>query len=112
MNSSRDSGSVKNENCAIKMETEDKMEDVKWHVSRTEQNRKPQRICCAMQEVKMTVRRNAGQRDEIVKTAVSSGGTYIAVNKQAFCRLPGGLALAWFLWSAIAAAIRQQHASN
>lgn len=40
------------------------------------------------------VHRNAGQRDEMVITAVSSGGTYIAVNKQAFRRLPEGLALA------------------
>lgn len=43
------------------------------------------------------VRRNAVQRDEMVITAVSSGGTYIAVNKQAFRLLPGGLGLAWFL---------------
>lgn len=53
MNSSRDWGSVKNENCAIKMETGDKMVDVKWHVSRKEQ--KPKRIFCAMQEVNVTL---------------------------------------------------------
>lgn len=87
---------MKNENCAIKMETEDKMEDVKWHVSRTEQKAPENMLCYARGEDDF-VRRNAGQRDEIVITAVSSGGTYIAVNKQAFCRLPGGLALAWFL---------------
>ncbi len=61
-----------------------------------EQNRKPQRICYARGEDDF-VCRNAGHRDEIVITAVSSGGTYIAVNKQVFCRLSGDLALAWFL---------------
>lgn len=54
MNSSRDWGSVKNKNCAIKMETGDKMVDVKWQVSRKEQKKKTQRICCAMHEVNMT----------------------------------------------------------
>lgn len=81
---------------AIKMETEDKMEDVKWHVSRTEQKAPENMLCYARGEDDF-VCRNAGHRDEIVITAVSSGGTYIAVNKQVFCRLPGDLALAWFL---------------
>lgn len=96
MNSSRDWGSVKNENCAIKMETGDKIVDVKWHVSRKEQKTQESMLCYARGEHDF-VRRNAGQRDEMVITAVSSGGMNIAVNKQAFRPLPGRLALAWFL---------------
>lgn len=78
------------------METGDKMVNVKCQVSRKEQKTPENMLCYAWGEHDF-VRRNAGQRDEMVITAVSSGGTYIAVNKQVFRRLPGGLALAWFL---------------
>lgn len=63
------------------------MVDVKWHVSRKEPKTLENILCYARGEDDF-VRRNAGRRDEIVITAVSSGGTYIAVNKQAFQWFP------------------------
>jgi len=46
MNSSGDWGRVKNKNCA-KMETGDKMVDVKWQVSRKEQKTPENMLCYA-----------------------------------------------------------------